>query len=32
MVGVGPGTEPVVEDNETHGGHGRVCEGEWLVS
>jgi hypothetical protein len=27
-VGVGPGTEQVVEGNYPHGGHGRVCEGD----
>ena len=26
-VGVGPVTEQVVEGNDPHGGHGRVCEG-----
>ena len=30
-VGVGPGTEQVVEGNDPHGGHGWVYEGEWLV-
>jgi len=27
-VGVGPVTEQVVERNDPHGGHGRVCEGD----
>ena len=31
-VGVGSGTEQVVKGNNPHGGHGRVCEGEWPVS
>lgn len=27
-VGVGPGTEQIVEGSDPHGSHGRVCEGD----
>jgi len=29
-VGGGPSTEQVMEGNDPHGGHGRICEGDMV--